>query len=168
MPKVSFSALPSSARVWVFGSQDPLTVASARILLNEVDSFLDGWHAHGTALTSAREWRDDRFLAVAVDQNSAAASGCSIDGLFRIFQRLEPQLGTSLLGGGRVYFRKAGGEVEAVTREEFADRALAGEVSGSTPVFDTSVTTLADYRERFEAETARSWHSALLPDSVEG
>ena len=45
-----------------------------------VDAFLDQWNAHGSALTCAREWRDDRFLAIGVDQSTAGASGCSASG----------------------------------------------------------------------------------------
>src|SRR5690349_23328787 len=89
MPVVEFSALPSEARVWVFASDKPLTGKDADTLLAEVDRFLAQWKAHGHPLRCAREWRDDRFLAIGVDPTKEQASGCSIDGLFRGLQTLE-------------------------------------------------------------------------------
>src|SRR5215218_2023 len=110
MPSVPFETLPDDARLWVFASAEPLDDERSAALLAEVDRFLGGWAAHGELLRAARDWRDDRFLAVGVDQSTAGASGCSIDGLFRRLQALQPTLGTTLLGGaGRVYWRDADG-----------------------------------------------------------
>src|ERR687889_2861347 len=103
MPRVFFGSLPDDARVWVFGAANEIPASKSEPLLAAVDAFLDQWNAHGAPLTCSREWRDDRFLAVGVDQSSAGASGCSIDGMFRTLARLESELGTTMLGGGRVY-----------------------------------------------------------------
>ena len=165
MPAVPFASLPDDARLWVFAAADPVRGEAAERLLAEVDQFLDRWAAHGTPLRAAREWRDDRFLAVAVDQSTAGASGCSIDGLFRSLRALEPALGTSLLGGGRVFWRDAAGAVRTGDRPQFAAAARAGTVHGDTRVFDTSVTTAHDWRARFEGPARASWHGALLPQS---
>ena len=97
MPSVPFDTLPDDARLWVFASAEPLGAEQSARLLQEVDAFLATWAAHGDPLRAARDWRDDRFLAVGVDQSTAGASGCSIDGLFRRLQALEPALGTTLL-----------------------------------------------------------------------
>jgi hypothetical protein len=99
MPTIAFDALPDTARVWVFAADRPVRGEGAERLLGEVDRYLAGWKAHGHPLTVARDWSADHFLTVAVDQTEAHASGCSIDGLFRRLQALEPALGTSLLGG---------------------------------------------------------------------
>ena len=163
MPAVAFDSLPDDARLWVFAAADPVTGPAADRLLAEVDQFLDRWAAHGEPLRAARAWRDDRFLAVAVDQSTAGASGCSIDGLFRSLQRLEPEIGTTLLGGGRVFWRDADGGVRGGDRPRFAAAAREGGVSADTPVFDTSVTTAADWRARFERPAREAWHAALLP-----
>jgi hypothetical protein len=162
MPIVSFDALPASARVWVFASDRPITGAAARRLLGEVDRYLERWAAHGTPLTSSREWRDDHFLVIAVDQSGAAASGCSIDGLFRSLKALEPELGASLVGGGRVHFRESGGGVRAVSRDEFSELGATGAVTPATRVFDPTVATIEEWTSRFEIEAGRSWHASLL------
>ena len=162
MPQIPFSQLPPSARVWVFAAERPVTGAAAERLLAEVDQFLAGWAAHGTPLTAARDWSYDRFLTIGVDQSTAGASGCSIDGLFRTLQRLEPVLGTSLVGGGRVYYRDISGEVRTASRDEFSELATRGAVTGRTRVIDPTVPTRADWDARFETEAGKSWHATLL------
>ena len=164
MPAVPFATLPDDARLWVFAAADPVAGPAAERLLAEVDRFLDGWAAHGAPLRAARDWRDDRFLAVAVDQSTAGASGCSIDGLFRTLRALEPEIGTSLLGAGvRVFWRDAAGAVRAADRRRFAAEAAGGAVDRGTPVFDTAVTSARDWRTRFEVAAHDSWHASLLP-----
>ena len=108
MPLVPFHTLPDDARLWVFGASDPIKGERALPLLAAVDEWLANWKAHGEPLTCARDWRDDRFLGIGVDQSTAGASGCSIDALFRVLQDLQGTLGTSLLGGGRVFFLRRG------------------------------------------------------------
>lgn len=161
MPIASFEALPDTSRVWVFAADRPVRNESAERLLAETDAFLSGWAAHGVPLTCARDWRENRFLTVAVDQRAAGASGCSIDGLFRALRALEPSIGASLIGGGLVYWRDASGTVRGASRDEFVAETAAGNIGAATPVFDPTLTELGDWRERFEVPMARSWHAQL-------
>jgi len=160
MPTIPFESLSDAARVWVFASDKPLRDAPARELLGEVDQYLGGWKAHGSPLTCAREWRDDRFLVIGVE--GGEASGCSIDGLFRKLTELEPAIGTSLAGGDRIFYRDASGRVDCVGRDRFNELVEKGSVSAETRVFDTSLTTLEEYRDRFETSAKNSWHRKLL------
>ena len=160
MPRVPFDRLPGDARVWVFGASDPISADGETELLATVDAWLDQWRAHEVPLVCAREWRDGRFLVIGVDQRSTGASGCSIDALFRVLQDLQGVLGTSFLGGGRVFYRNAEGQVECTDRAAFG--RLAG-LADATPVFDTAVTVAADYRRRFECALGDSWHRDLVP-----
>ena len=163
MPIVPFDSLPDDARTWVFGADRPLDTAAVSRLLTLVDNYLTQWAAHGTPLTSGREWRDDRFLTIAVDQRAAGASGCSIDALFHQLQSLERELGVSIVGGGRIFYRAASGRVESADRATFGDLAERGAVTAETPVFDPTVTTLGAWRAGFERRAAESWHAQLMP-----
>jgi hypothetical protein len=163
MPLVPFSALPDDARLWVFAAAAPLDDVDEQKLLAAVDGYLLQWKAHGHPLTAARDWRDERFLAIAVDQRTEGASGCSIDGLFRTLQGLERAIGTTLVAGGLVFFRDSLGLVHALSREDFELLARKGNASVATPVFDTTVATVGDYRTRFERAAGESWHRTLLP-----
>ncbi|MFI5311493.1 MAG: ABC transporter ATPase [Gemmatimonadales bacterium] len=162
MPLVQFDSLPDDARVWVFAAAAPIDDVDEKRLLAAADAFLLQWKAHGNPLTCGRDWRDERFLAVGVDQRTEGASGCSIDGLFRTLQGLERAIGTSLVGGGLVFFRDGLGLVHSLSRDAFEKLGVTGGVSAATPVFDTTVTRAGDYRARFERKAGESWHATLL------
>ena len=166
MPQVQFESLPDDARVWVFGSDRTIADADSRPLLAAVDQFIDRWAAHGTPLHASRDWREGRFLTIAVDQRQAGASGCSIDGLFRTLQGLESAIGASLVGGGRIYYRTPDGDVASVARDEVEALGEQGVIGRDTPVFDPTVATLGDWRRRFETTAGASWHAQLLPEGV--
>ena len=162
MPMTTFDQLPDDARVWVFGAAAPVDDVDAAKLLAAVDAFLLQWKAHGHPLTAAREWRDERFLVVGVDQRTEGASGCSIDGLFRTLQELERAVGSSMVGGGLVFFRGPGDLVCALSRDDFEALARRGGADVATRVFDTTITNAGDYRARFEVAAGESWHRTLL------
>lgn len=161
MSLVQFSDLPDNARIWVFGSDAAITGAVASSLLAEVDAYLDQWKAHGFPLRAAREWRDNRFLVIGIDPTAEQASGCSIDGLFRALQNMQKTMGTQIVGGGRVFYRDASGATQSATREDFSSLSSSGAIGPRTPVFDTSVTRLDDWRLKFEKPLAESWAAAL-------
>ena len=162
MPIVPFDSLPDPSRVWVFGSDRALSGADADRLLAEVDRFLGQWKAHGVPLTCARDWRDEHLLTIGVDSTREGASGCSIDGLFRVLQAIERPLSTRLVGGGRVFYRDAEGQVQCVSREELVALAASGVIGDETAVFDTGLTTMAAWRARFEAPARTTWVKQLL------
>jgi len=161
MPIVPFDALPDSSRVWVFGSDRLVEGAPAGSLLAAVDQYLAQWRAHGVPLLCARDWRESRFLAIGVDSSQENASGCSIDGLFRTLHAPEREIGARLLGGGRVVYR-TGATTEMVSRDEFTNLAARGDVTRDTPIFDTSLTTAADWRRRFEQPAGEAWTASLF------
>ena len=162
MPVVGFEALPSEARVWVFASDRPLRGNDSAKLLREVDGYLAQWKAHGAPLRCARAWREDRFLAIGVDPTAEQASGCSIDALFRGLQSLEQSLNTRLVAGGRVFYRDAAGDPQTTRRADIAALVARKELGADTKVFDTSITSAADWRERFERPARDTWVASLL------
>ena len=163
MPLVRIEDLPDSSRAWVFGSDRALDPSAEDLLFREVDRFLSQWNAHGAPLRVGRDWKYGRFLTVAVDQSTAGASGCSIDGLFRALKSLESKLGASLVTSGLVYYRDAKGEIQAVDRDRFAALGAEGKIKPDTRVFDPTVITLGEWRARFELPVEKSWHAGLLP-----
>jgi hypothetical protein len=166
MPRIPFEDLPDDARVWIFGSSDSISNDSQKEMLSVVDGWLDDWKAHGEPLVCAREWRDGRFLVVGVDQRAAGASGCSIDALFHVLKGLETTLGTTFLGGDRVFYRSGLESILVADRGSFAALAGEGLIDDTTPVFDTSLTDAGSYRHRFEVPVGNSWHRDLISQAT--
>jgi hypothetical protein len=162
MPLVEIEGLPDNARTWVFSADNTIKAPVSDTLLSEVDGFLSQWHAHGSPLTVGRNWKYGRFLTVAVDQSTAGASGCSIDGLFRTLKGLEPKLGASLVTSGLIFFRDEDGAIQSVDRDQFTALGAERRITPGTRVFDPTVTTLGEWRARFELNAEDSWHAKLL------
>ncbi len=162
MPVVPFENLPDASRVWIFGSDRPLSEEGTTTLLKGVEEHLTNWKAHGEPLTVGSQFRDNRFLVIAVDQSTAGATGCSIDGLFRVLQGLEPKIGASLVGGGRVYYRDSHAEVQSTTRDQVPALVQSGAITKNTVVFDTSLTDLGAFRSGFEKRAKESWIKGMM------
>lgn len=162
MPHVAFETLPPNARVWVFGAGDVLDETHGKQLLSIVDEYLSQWRAHGVPLECSRDFRDNRFLAVGVDEAATGASGCSIDGLFRTLTAMQSLLGTSLVGGGVFFYRDTTGIVQCVDRNRFRELVTEGVVTLDTHVFDLTVDTVGRWRESFEKRAGDSWHRRLV------
>jgi hypothetical protein len=162
MPVVPFENLPDASRVWIFGSDRPLDEEGTTALLKGVDEHLTNWKAHGEPLTVGSQFRDNRFLVIAVDQSTAGATGCSIDGLFRVLQGLEPQIGASLVGGGKVFYRDNHAAVQSTTRDQIPGLVQSGAITKNTVVFDTSLTDLGAFRSGFEKRAKESWIKGMM------
>ncbi len=155
--RVNIEQLSNDAHVWIFGISPALDEQQQAVLLRSVDSFLDGWAAHGAPIRAARELREESFLIVAADAQSER-SGCAIDRMFGTLRALEQQLGVSILDSSRVFFRDHGRGVRAVGRGEFRNAA-----GSDTVVFDTTAEQLGAIREGgWEKVAGDSWHRHLL------
>jgi hypothetical protein len=67
-----------------------------------------------------------------------------------------------MVTSGLIFYRGRKGAVESVDRERFTALSAEGKIRPNTRVFDPTVTTLGEWRARFELEAAQSWHSGLL------
>ena len=159
MPRIPFDQMPPDARLWIFSAARPLSDEESRRVLAETDAFIEQWSAHGASLTAGRDLRYGQFVFVAVDEQAAGVSGCSIDALTRRMQHLQGVLGVELVNNAPVLYRN-GQTIERVSREQFADLAAGGSVSLDTLVFDNTLTTIGDVRAgRWEVRAADAWHA---------
>lgn len=159
MPRIPFDQLPSDARLWIFAAERPMSAAESARVLDETDSFIDHWMAHGVPLSAGRDLRHDQFVLVGVDERAAGVSGCSIDALVRRMQMLESTLGLELVNNGPVLYRE-GDAIERVSRDRFAELAASGTVSPNTRVFDNTLTRVGDLLAgKWEVKAADAWHA---------
>ncbi|MEX2583354.1 MAG: hypothetical protein WD766_08770 [Gemmatimonadota bacterium] len=160
MPAIAFPKLPDHARIWIFGTSEPLEEEPAARLGAAVARFIDGWEAHGQPVVGSFDWRERRFLIVAADELATGVSGCSIDSLFRTLQPLERELGTTLLDRSLVWYRDGTGAVRSSTRPEFRELVRRGVVDDRTTVFDNTAATVGTLRGgEWERPLADSWHA---------
>jgi hypothetical protein len=159
VPHVPFAQIPDHARIWIFGSAEPIVESDARRLLERVDEFVGSWLAHGQPVVGGYDWRYDRFLIVAADERATGVSGCSIDSLFRSLRDVERETGRTLLDSSPVWFRDQSGEIRSVPRGEFRQLMRDGDVPDDALVFDNTVNTVGALRSgEWERPLRESWH----------
>jgi hypothetical protein len=160
MPRIDISQLPDDSRVWIFGISPALDDAKSTRVLQAVDQFLDQWSAHNVPIVSARDLLHGSFLVVTVDKHSET-SGCSIDRMFGLLQRLERELKVSILEANRIFCRDESGAVVALSTPEFGELGQR-----DTVVFDILSERLGQIRkEEWVGPAHKSWHHSLLKKS---
>ncbi|GAA0870996.1 hypothetical protein GCM10009117_01410 [Gangjinia marincola] len=158
---VPFESLPNSARVWIYQSNRPFTEAEAKEVEQKVADFMQQWTAHGAELKGSFELKYRRFIVLAIDQQHASASGCSIDASVRFIQQLEKEYNVDLLDKMNVTY-KTGEFIAHKPLLDFKKMAQSKSVSGKTIVFNNLVNTKEEYLDHWEVPASESWHSRFV------
>ncbi len=154
---VEFSSLPQTARIWIYQCNRSFTLDEIQEISNKLQTFLEGWTAHGADLKAAFEIRYKRFIVIGLDQNQQLASGCSIDASVHFIQQLETAFNVNLLDKLNVSY-KQGDYVSYKPLKEFKKLVKDKAVSKNTIVFNHLVQTKAEYLDFWEVPAAESWH----------
>ena len=172
MAVISFADLPDTARVWIYGAEQPLTPDQVAKLQDQMAQFLTEWRSHKREVTPAWELVHDQFVLIGVDESAVGLSGCSIDSMTRGLRDFEKLSGVNFLqSGSRIFYRDAGGAICCVERPAFAALAASGAVDEGTTVFNNTIATAGAYRRgQWEVPMRDSWHmqefgASLTPSS---
>lgn len=157
----NFNSLPDTSRVWIYQANRSFSEAELEEISNKLNVFLEQWTAHGSDLKAGFEIKYKRFLVIALDQEQASASGCSIDASVHFVQQLEKEYNVDLLDKMNVSY-KQGEYVAYKTLTDFRKMAKQKAVSKNTIVFNNLVTNLAEYKENWEVPASESWHNRFL------
>lgn len=158
---VPLDQLPPDARIWVFQSPRPLTPEEESWVREETRRFVEDWTAHNVALRAGFELFDRYFLILAIDEQQAMASGCSIDKSIHLIRRISERIGVDMLD--RMRFAYGEGEhLNVVNRSEFARLVERGEIGPQTIVYNNLVDRLSDLRSGWKVPFGESWHRQLV------
>lgn len=162
---MTFHDLPGHARLWVHTADRDLTAGEQEAVLEALAGFLDGWAAHGAALTAAGAILYDRVLVVGLDEQRAGATGCSIDKLVGFVRTQGEALGVDWFDRHQVLWRQPGEAAWQATRTaEFWALRKAGVVHGATEVVDPLAQTVGDARSEkgvLVSAFDKSWHAEM-------
>ena len=76
---IPFDQLHPNAKIWIYQSDRKLSETEQRDLANQLTDFIDEWTSHSNLLKASFAIKHDFFIILAVDNDYAMASGCSID-----------------------------------------------------------------------------------------
>lgn len=158
---VPFENLPEESKIWIYQSNRKFTDDEFAEIEKDLHVFIDGWAAHGTGLEASYQLKYNRFIILAVNQETQAATGCSIDDSVRFIQELEKKYEVDLLDKMNVTF-KLGAHIAHKPLTEFKKMAKDKAVSEKTIVFNNLVNTVGEWNEYWEVPANESWHSRFF------
>jgi hypothetical protein len=153
--------MPENARVWVYQSNKELSVIEENKIKEAGNHFITDWSAHGASLKASFDIVYHRFIVIAVDEQQAMASGCSIDKSVKFVKELEEQFTLSLFDRLQVAYRD-GNEISVCHLSAFEKLAEQGLVNESTVVFNNMVTTKTAFDKEWEVPLKKSWQNKVL------
>jgi hypothetical protein len=149
--------LPDGARVWVYQSSRSFSEKETAVLTSQLGAFVSDWTAHSQQLTAGAAVVLGRFVILAVDEQQAAASGCSIDKSVKFLQEIENQFQIALFDRLSFAFWQ-NNTVQTVSVEEFKNLFAQGIITSETYVFDNLVATIAQLKSAWLKPLSESWH----------
>lgn len=160
-----YQGLPDSARLFINGFGQKLSLSQERVIQERLDGFLPGWVAHNRPVQGAAAILFGRFLITAATCRGGL-SGCSIDSYVRNLKDLARVDGLDCLRSDLVFYRDSNGTVRSAPHLQFFEIVAADIVTPETLVFDTLIQTLGELRQgRFQRPFKESWHATTYPFS---
>lgn len=160
-PTKHISDMPAHARVWVYKTPRHLSQAEQKFVREQGAGFTASWAAHGAPLDACVDVLHGRFVVVAVDEEQAMASGCSIDKSVGFIKQLEYDLNLMLTDRMIVVFER-NGDLESCRLQELPELLKEGVITADTIVFDDLVASVGDLNERFRVPLRSSWMQRFL------
>lgn len=158
---VPFETLPEESRIWIYQANRKFSDDEMTEIEEALKIFVGNWAAHGTGLEASFITKYNRFIILAVNQDSQSATGCSIDASVHFIQELEKKYGVDLLDKMNVTF-KLGEHIAHKNLIEFRKMAKEKAVSANTIVFNNLVNTVGEWQDYWEVPAAESWHSRFF------
>lgn len=158
---VNFESLSDTARVWIYQANRSFSEEELGEITTALDRFISEWTAHGSDLKAGYEIKYKRFIIIALDQDFASASGCSIDASVHFIQQLEKKYDVVLLDKMNVSY-KQGIHIAYKPLGDFKKMAKDKAVSKNTIVFNNLVTNKYEYINNWEVPASDSWHGRFL------
>lgn len=158
---VPFDTLPEESKIWIYQSNRKFSDEELTAIETDLISFLEGWSAHGQQLEASFITKYNRFIIIAVNQETQAATGCSIDASVGFIQNLEQKYKVDLLDKMNVTF-KMGEHIAFKPLIEFKKLVKEKAVSANTIVFNNLLNTVGEWQDFWEVPASESWHNRFF------
>lgn len=157
----NWDKLADNARVWLYAANRPLTDAEVSSVNTILDRFCDEWAAHGAKLDCGFQVLYHQIIVLAVDEASAAASGCSIDTSVQVFREIDAQLDIDLFNRLRSY-AVDGNRLRTMQPHEVKSAVADKQLQPQSEFIDMLVTTKADVMNQLRKPMSQTWLSKYL------
>ncbi|MES2690466.1 MAG: hypothetical protein V4658_08690 [Bacteroidota bacterium] len=162
---IEFNLLPQDARVWVYAANRPLNESEFAAIKAEAFEFTNNWTAHQVPLKASFEIIDRVFLLFGVDVGHHEVSGCGIDKSVHLVQKWEQQFGLGLFNRMQLEYR-LNGQVHLTDKAGLANALEQNEITGETPFYNKTITTVEELKTRFIIPLKQSWAYSQLAKPI--
>jgi hypothetical protein len=159
---IPFEKLPPHSRVWIYQSDRPFSVDEENIISNSLLSFCSQWEAHGNSLQTSFKIEYHQFVILTVDESSAGASGCSIDGSVRVLKELGNQLNIDFFDRSRVAFLESE-KIRSYSLNQLKSLFQSGDLTSASQTFNNLVASKAELEINWKISVQKSWLTKYLP-----
>ena len=158
---MNLSDLPKHARVWIYQADRVLSNAEQEEISVFLNRFVTDWAAHGQALAAGFAIEKDRFIVLAVDENQAAASGCSIDSSVAAIKEIGSKFGIDFFNRQLVAYLE-NDEILVRQLHDFWALRKAGVINDETVVFNNLVKNIDEFNTSWILPFGKSWHAEMF------
>ncbi|HEV8514968.1 MAG TPA: hypothetical protein VGQ59_16905 [Cyclobacteriaceae bacterium] len=159
---IPFEKLPPHSRIWIYQSDRPFSIDEEKIISDSVLSFCSQWEAHGNPLQTSFKIEHHQFIILVVDESSAGASGCSIDGSVRVLKELGSRLNIDFFDRSRVAFLE-NEKVQTYSLSQLKSLFQSGELTSASQTFNNLVASKAELEINWKTSAQKSWLTKYLP-----
>lgn len=154
----NWNYLKSESKLWIYGSARTFNSQEIKQMTLMLDQFCDTWAAHGAKLNCGFNILFDRFILLAVDEESAAASGCSIDKSVEIIKRIDEQFQFDLFNRLRSYHAdQVTNRISVLSQDDVQHQIQTGELDGNSRIVNMQALRLADLLPNFSIPLKETW-----------
>lgn len=155
------TTIASTARVWVYQSNRLLTETEIAEIKDLGNAFVANWAAHKVQLEAAFDVLHNYFIVLAVDENQAKASGCSIDSSVHFIKQIEQQFQLDLFNRLNVVYNN-NGNLALTNAHDLAKKIKQGDLPETILVFDNTITTAGQLESNWLVPANTTWLKNLL------
>jgi len=159
---IPFEKLPPYSRIWIYQADRPFSHEEEKVISNSLLSFCTQWEAHGNPLQTSFKIEYHQFVILTVDESSAGASGCSIDGSVRILKELGNRLVIDFFDRGRVAFLE-NHNINTYSLPQLKSLFESGELTSASQTFNNLVANKAEWETSWKTSVQKSWLTKYLP-----
>lgn len=162
---VPFEELLPTARIWIYQFDREINSRERETIKNEILKFCEQWQAHGAPLKTSFQIEYNHFLILAVDEDVASASGCSIDGSIRVLKEIGSQLSLDFFNRTLVGFL-INDKVVVHPISKLKGLFNAGTLNNRVRTFNNLVGSKVEFVQNWKIPVSQSWLAKYLPKSA--
>jgi len=160
----NWNHLKPESKLWMYGGQRILTDVEQKQINSILDDFCENWAAHGAKLNCGFNIMYDRFIMIAVDEESAAASGCSIDKSIEVIKQIEAEYDLDLFNRLRCFHIEELPKttITAYLSSEINELLHEGVLDENSKIVYMQATAVSDLTPNFTRDLKDTWLKKYL------